>query len=245
MISAPALLAPAVGLVLGSFAVTAGQRLGRGESLLGRSRCDECRRSLTWRETLPLVSFVAAGGSCGGCAAPISRLHPLGEVAGLAVVLAALQAGDPVRAALIAALGLLLVALSACDWVSRRLPDPLTALAAGLAFALALHAGGRSVLVHAAIAAAVAAVLLALRLVSARGGRDPGLGLGDVKLLAGLALWLGPLTPWAVAVAAGLGLLGMALARPADGRLPFGPFIALGAWGVGLAGEVGAWPMTT
>lgn len=244
MTSGPALLvAGAAGLALGSFAVTAGARLGRGEGLGGRSRCDGCARTLGWLETLPLASYAAARGACRACRAPITRLHPAGEAAGAAVVLTSLLVADPLRAAFLAGLGLLLVALSAVDWTSRRLPDPLTAGAGVLGLALAVH-GGANLMVNGAVAAATVAILLGVRAVAGRAGRDPGLGLGDVKLLAALALWLGPIMPWAVVAAAFLGLIGMAAVRPADGRLPFGPFIASGAWLVGLAGEAGAWLTT-
>jgi leader peptidase (prepilin peptidase)/N-methyltransferase len=82
-----------------------------------------------------------------------------------------------------------------------------------------------------------------VRWLAARRSGEPGLGLGDVKLLAALALWLGLATPWLIAAASLLGLLLMAITRPKDGRLAFGPAIAVSAWTIGIIGEAGQWPM--
>lgn len=48
----------------------------------GRSRCPSCMRTLRWFELLPLISFVAQGGKCRSCRAPLSFQYPLVEVAG-------------------------------------------------------------------------------------------------------------------------------------------------------------------
>jgi len=238
-------LAGVAGLALGSFAVTAGVRLSRGESpFIGRSHCDACGRTLGFAQTVPLLSYAGLRGACAGCRARIDPVHFAGELAGAGVIAASLFAGDALRSLLLAGLGLGLIAASAVDAKVRRLPDVLTVPIAALGLALAALQGWSALFAGGVAAAVAAALLLALRGVSRRLRGDPGLGLGDVKLVAALALWLGTATPWLVAGAslAGLGL--MAVARPADGRLPFGPSLALAAWVVGIAREAGAWPTT-
>lgn len=75
---------------------------------------------------------------------------------------------------------------------------------------------------------------------------QPALGLGDVKLMAGLAAWLGVLAPIYVTLYASLAaivtLMAIALVRgeklsniPGSG-IAFGPFLCLSAWGVWLWG---------
>jgi len=236
-------LAGVAGLALGSFAVTAGVRMSRGESpLAGRSRCDACGCTLGFAQTLPVLSYVGLGGACAGCRARIDPTHLAGEVAGAAVLATSLLSADPLRSALLAGLGLTLIAAAAVDVKVRRLPDLLTAPVAALGLALSALAGVAT-MAEGAIAAVVAvALLLALRWTGERVRGEPGLGLGDVKLIGALALWLGAATPWLVVVAAVAGLALMALTRPADGRLAFGLPIALAAWLVGMAREAGAWP---
>jgi leader peptidase (prepilin peptidase)/N-methyltransferase len=245
MIASPATLglAGVAGLALGSFAVTYGLRTCRGESAWrGRSRCDACGYTLGFAQTLPLVSFVALSGACAACRARIDPIHLVGEVCGSIVVVSALLAETALRSGLLIALGLTLIAAVTVDWKRQRLPDVLTGAVAMLCAALAGAASGATFGVGLAAAGITVAILLGLQWLGRRFRGDPGLGLGDVKLMGGLAIWLGAATPWAVTAAAALGLAAMACLRPANGRLAFGPPIAIGAWIIGVGQEMGAWP---
>lgn len=234
------------GAALGSFAVTAALRTATGRGFAaGRSACDGCQRPLGFAETVPVLSFAAARGVCSACGGRIDPLHPVGELAGALAgvvgVAVAVEAAGPARGLLVALVGLALLGAAAIDWRVRRLPDIVTALIALAALALTLLAA-RPLWAHLGWAAGVGAALLALRAVTRRGGRPPGLGLGDVKLLAALALWLGPAMPLAIAAASLLGLAQAVVVQPADRRVPFGPAIALAGWSLGVLMELGLWP---
>lgn len=87
----------AFGLVVGSFLNAAIHRLPDPQLSLLRPRrsfCPRCRRSLTWRENLPVLSWVLQRGRCRGCGQRISWRYPLVELltAGL-FLLAYAQAG--------------------------------------------------------------------------------------------------------------------------------------------------------
>jgi leader peptidase (prepilin peptidase)/N-methyltransferase len=192
-----------------------------------------------------VLSYLQLGGVCATCGSRIDRVHLWGELTG-AVVGATIAATLPGPSALLTGgLAGLLLAAAVADLRTLRLPETLSigvALAgAGLAW---LHGGWPALALGLITAAATFAVLVGVREFSARMRGRQSLGLGDVKLLAALAVWLGVATPWAVVVGSVLGLAGMALLRPADGRLPFGPYIAVAAWLVGLGGEWGWWPTT-
>jgi leader peptidase (prepilin peptidase)/N-methyltransferase len=151
-------------------------------------------------------------------------------------------AGSPAQAALLAGLGVALLSASLVDLETLKLPDLWTAIAAvsgaGLSWMRSsdeLITGLASSVIAFSLLEAVRRAFLALR-------RKPGLGFGDVKLVAALAIWLGLATPWAVALAAALALLAFLALRPADGRLPFGPWLALSAGAIGLVREAGLWP---
>jgi leader peptidase (prepilin peptidase)/N-methyltransferase len=240
------LLAPlvfAAGTAAGSFAATAGLRSSRAEQVMaGRSHCDGCGLSLSYMQTLPLVSYVAAGGACPACRARIDLVHPFGEAAGGVVLLGAFVVGEPIRAVAVGLLGFVLIAAAAVDAKSQRLPDLLTMLAASLCALLAWtksSSAGATGLVASVIAMGILEILR--RLSRARNG-EPGLGFGDVKLVGALALWIGADTPWMVVAAASLGLVATAILKPAEGRLPFGPAIAASAWSLGLMRETNLWP---
>lgn len=234
------LVALPAGAVVGSFAATAGLRWAQGEqALTGRSRCDACATPLGFAATVPIVSYVRLGGACAGCRAPIHPGHIVGEGlgAGVAVIsVAVLPIGSACATAI---LGLVLVAAGAADVVSRRLPDLASLATAVLGLGLAAQRGPAALLAGLAAATIVGGVLMLLRrLFQGRTG-EPGLGLGDVKLAAALALWLGAATPWAIAAAGLLGLVQIRLMKSADGKIAFGPALAAGGWAVGLALQAG------
>lgn len=241
----PIAVAGLCGLVLGSYAVTAGLRAARGEgATLGRSRCDACQVTLSFLRTVPVLSYVGQRGACAACGARIDALHLVGEIAGAAVLIGALVVDDPLRSGLVALCGLTLIGSAAVDWKIQRLPDPATALVGLACLTLAATRSAWDLGVGLLSAGGVGLVLLGLRRWSSRGGRPPGLGLGDVKLAAVLAVWIGLHSAWMLAVASALGLLAIALRRPVDGRLAFGPMIAITGWSIGMISEVGLWPTT-
>jgi leader peptidase (prepilin peptidase)/N-methyltransferase len=234
------LTAALIGACLGSFAATAALRSLRSrQALIGRSHCDACQTPLGFAATTPIVSFLALRGACGACGARIDPAHLAGEVAGALIAGAAFALVEPTRAMLLTALGLVLLTASLIDLRTQRLPDGLT-LAAGL-ISFSLSATGAPGALTTGLIAAGATFLLmeALRRGFELLRRRSGLGFGDVKLLTALALWLGIATSWAVALAATAGLAVVALVRPADGRIAFGPLIAGAALIIGLIGEAG------
>ena len=152
----------------------------------------------------------------------------------------------------VACLGVLAAALgvaAATDLSCRIVPNGCVAAIAASALVRALLApasgGGRPVSLPAALAggALVLAVMLAAALLSARGGRAPGVGGGDVKLLSSVGVWVGPLGGLlVVALSCLVGLLGWLIASVRSSRgerptgIPLAPAVAMVALPVVLAG---------
>lgn len=68
------------GLIGGSFASAWLWRLHTNELVSkGRSKCRNCKHTLSWHELLPLVSWVVQKGRCRHCKKKISKLYPLIE----------------------------------------------------------------------------------------------------------------------------------------------------------------------
>lgn len=226
------------GTVLGSFTATAAIRYARGEGFLGgRSHCDECGATLGFAATVPLASYVGFGGAARCCRGRIDPLHPAGELAGLVIALAAAAPGDLTRDLLVAGVGFCLLALTLIDLRTSRLPDPLVAATAVGGLLLSALAGVERLLAGVVAAGTAFLILEALRRAFLRFRGRGGLGGGDVKLLAALGLWLGAMTPLALALAALLGLLQVTVLRPKDGRIAFGPALAFAGFAAGLAKE--------
>jgi leader peptidase (prepilin peptidase)/N-methyltransferase len=221
------------GLIVGSFCATLVIRWPAGRTMGGRSQCDACGRQLSPAELVPLLGWAAGGGRCRTCAARIDRRQPLIEI-GCALVGALALAAEPAPAGFAGALlGWALLVLAWLDAEHYWLPDRITwpLAAAGL---LLGHGALPDRLIGLA-AGGIAPWLLALAFRRLRG--HDGLGLGDVKLMAGLGAWLGwQWLPHLLFAAAGAGLLLAALlhcrkAEPGGvGELPFGTCLALAAF---------------
>lgn len=80
------------GLFLGSFLNNIAFRLERNEEFpFWRSRCPYCKKNLTWKELIPVLSFILQKGRCRYCKNKISFRYPLTElITGLWVYLLAL-----------------------------------------------------------------------------------------------------------------------------------------------------------
>lgn len=84
-----------IGLCWGSFLNVVAHRLLYGDFDRLRSFCPSCKKDLAWYDLIPLVSFLFLRGRCRSCSAPISYLYPLLEV--MSAVLALLiwqQSGE-------------------------------------------------------------------------------------------------------------------------------------------------------
>jgi len=237
------LLAGLIGLALGSFLNVVITRLPLEESVCGgRSRCPQCMQPLAWYDNIPLYSYIRLRGRCRSCGAAIPRRYPLVELAGGLMALA-LWHTFPDKFLLLAygPFCLALVALTAIDLEYRLLPDAITipGIILGLLLSMVLpHLSFQ----EAAVGALVGAALFygIGRLYEKWAGRQ-GLGGGDVKMMAMIGAFLGVWAlPLVILISAGLGTLTgliLALGRGPEARsqwrtisLPYGPFLAAGAW---------------
>lgn len=68
-----------LGISIGSFLNVLIARLPKNESINGRSHCDNCRKTLSWTDLIPLISFVLLKGKCKYCRSPLSYQYPIVE----------------------------------------------------------------------------------------------------------------------------------------------------------------------
>jgi leader peptidase (prepilin peptidase) / N-methyltransferase len=193
------------GLLLGSFLNVCILRLPVGESVVWpRSHCRQCDQPIANRDNIPVLSYLLLGAACRACGSRIAWRYPAIEIITCVLfVMCCLQFSPGWEAGCWALLCFLLLGLAVMDAETLLLPDLFTlpGLAAGVLFAAlrpglagdgwawgsAARAAGWSLLAAAAAAAALLLVAGAYWLVR----RRMGMGLGDVKLLAMLAAWLG------------------------------------------------------
>ena len=257
------------GLLVGSFLNVVIYRLPRQCLSIvrdTRSRCPRCGVTFSWYDNVPIASYVFLRGRCRSCRGVISARYPLVE-AGTAAAFAGLAWFDLVRVegvidgsrwavfAVHATVVAVLLALSVIDLDYRILPDAITL--PGIVIAPIMvglvpdvmptprwlsSSGHLSTVAESLLGIAVGGG--SLWLIGRLGElafRKPAMGLGDVKLAAGLGGLLGLWVVWAFFLAccggAIIGLIVLLVRR--DRYIPFGPFLALGAivallWGPDL-----------
>jgi len=174
------------GLIIGSFVNVLIARHGV-KSILGRSACPLCHRTLEWYELFPVFSWLALRGKCRTCHSRISIQYPVVELLTGAGFLAIGLAPVPIIAQFLGATIIaLLIAIAVYDLYHTVIPDVWSYSFAALAGAFSLSIGLGDWWLAAA-GPLIALPLFLLWLVS--GGR--WMGLGDAKLALGIGWLLG------------------------------------------------------
>ena len=234
-----ALAAGMMGLVFGSAINAMVWRIYVGRSWAkGRSMCPDCGHVLGAMDLVPVLSWLALGGKCRYCGAPIKD-HPMVEVVtGLAFALSAyamVASGslDLVNLGFWLVILVMLLLLAVYDLRWLILPDkvmlPLMGVAAVYAVVHAVQAHSLSALAG-MLAAAVAAGGGFYLIVFLSKGR--AMGGGDIKLAFTMGLILGPtgtavallIAVW-VAAAYGVALVAVHKRGFRNQKIPFGPFL--------------------
>ena len=232
-----------LGLAFGSFLNVCIWRLPRHESVAaGRSRCPDCGAEIRAWDNVPLLSFVLLRGRCRDCGTAISWRYPAIELGTAALwLLCWLEFGISVQSLGMAVFCFLALGLAAMDAERMLLPDAFTLPGIILGVVYSGATCHRGWLVGAGMAlvwtAAAAALILGIRGLYWLIRRREGMGLGDAKLLAMIAAWLGPentLLAFFLAVVGGAlyGLLWLAAKRgrgAITARLPLGSFLCAAA----------------
>ena len=259
----------AFGLVFGSFANVVIWRFPRGESLAHpASHCPSCATPIRWYDNVPVVSWLLLGRKCRTCRVAISVRYPTVELLGGVLWLAAgVQFGLTPRLPAAMIFYYLLLILAFIDLDTKRLPNKLVALlfGAGLSGALLAQLTGIPIvplvtvgagiwaapLVSATLGGAAAAGLaLLIASVYSAARKAQGFGMGDVKLLGCIGVFLGPYGLMTFFVGSVLGAIyGIAISRAKNRSLrdtfAFGPFLAVAAVLVTLWGPaVWTWYVT-
>lgn len=236
------------GLIIGSFTNVCIYRIPLGKSVVvPPSACTGCGKRLTAPDLVPVLSYVFLRGRCRHCGAPISPRYPLIELL-TAVVFTALfvKYGFTIPFIAFAFLMTILISVFFIDLDHRIIPDEL--VIAGII-------GGVALLVYnifkplpevfgdnrwwtpvAGFFSGSGFLLLVALLGLLIYKTDDAMGMGDVKLMAPIGLFLG----WKLCLAAlfisvvlagvtGLFLILFRIKKKKD-TIPFGPFIVTGTF---------------
>ena len=226
-----------LGLILGSFVNVCIYRIPLKKSIVfPPSSCPNCGEKIRFYDNIPLISYVLLLGKCRHCRNPLAWHYPFVEaVTGLLSLALFIKYGLSYQYILYLIFTTSLVAISFIDLQHQIIPDviSLPGIVAGLAASflpgdiswldslIGIIAGGGSLYLVAVVYERIT-------------GKE-GMGGGDIKLLAMIGAWLGWMSLHfiilissfaGVAVGVPCLLLGGKGLRV---RIPFGPFLALGA----------------
>ncbi|ATC23201.1 prepilin peptidase [Caulobacter vibrioides] len=214
---------------------------------MSRSACDTCKRRLGVVDLVPLVSFLVQRGRCRTCGTAIPRRYPLLEGGCLVIALWSVLAFTGGMILLTALMGWSLLLIATIDTEHLWLPDRLTLPFGALGVIATLAIGEVPVwtpLVGAAVGFGGLA-LIAWLYKTVRG--FDGMGGGDPRLLGAIGAWVGWQGLPSVLVWACVAGLSVAIAQTlvrrrfsGDQQLPFGAFLAIGAWLTWLWGPLHA-----
>ena len=219
-----------LGLVIGSFLNVVIYRVPEGKSIVKPpSHCPECDHRLSPIELIPVISYIVLKGKCKECGTSISIRYPIVEL--LTAFLFSINYLLLYNNIITFITGLIftsiLIVLTLIDYDHQILPDSLTI--GGLIIGLILSIVRSDISILMAVIGLVSAggFLFIVAFVS-----KGGLGGGDIKLMAMVGTFLGPLSAFAaIFIGALLGLLASLpgilsgeLSRKR--KLPFGPFLA-------------------
>ena len=250
-----------IGVCIGSFLNVIVYRFQKNISIIKpRSFCPKCKKKLTWRENIPLVSYLIQGGMCKSCNVHISFRYPLIElITGILFIFFANS--SPTIYSLIqnsffdiffSWLFLsLLICIALIDIDSLWIPQGLINFGFVLGTlglisidVLKEQSTDFSLTAIGLTTAAISFLIFeSLRHFAKYIFKKDALGKGDSKLISMLALWLGPMgtlfmVGFSYIFAAAYCFLGLSMnflrLRQA---IPFAPFLSLGGLVVWLLGN--------
>lgn len=226
------------GLIFGSFSNALIYRIPSKDYTIlkpKRSFCPNCKHELSWKDNVPIVSYVSLGGKCRYCKSSISFRYPVVEfLTGFLYALNVALFPLPQAVSLsVAVTGLIVSAF--IDIEHYMIPDTGVVLVGVGAFFWAFFQGRfpRNILDALVVTGVMVTFFLIANLV-----RKDSFGFGDVELLAVLALATGIIgSLYTVMIAAFIALFAYMVNSlikrkkfNKGDQLPFGPFIAIGGY---------------
>lgn len=246
------LLAVLFGLVIGSFLNVCIYRIPRKGSVASpkRSYCPHCEHTLSALDNIPVFSYIFLGGRCRYCKERISPRYMIVELltAGFFVLMLhrglTLHQGMPLIVLEVAAtciFAALLLVISFIDLEFTIIPNKIVypGSLVGLLFAVGMAVAQKKtgLLLSRLLGGAIGGVgIMFIVIVGSAIFRKQAMGMGDVKLMAMIGIYLGPwphlpitlLTASVFGSIIGVGLIFLSK-KKMDSAIPFGPFLAMGA----------------
>jgi leader peptidase (prepilin peptidase) / N-methyltransferase len=242
-----------LGGLIGSFLNVCVHRIPLGLSVVKpRSRCPKCENELAWYDNVPVLSWLILGAKCRNCKLPISWQYPLVEaITAVLFYMVYLKFGMTIATPIYMLLMASLVVVTFVDLTDWTIPDRISigGQPVGVLSCLIAMAIPNSGLLLDNIVMSIAGIVLGfgslwlLNQFSLLVFKKHGMGGGDVKLMAMLGAFFGPLGVLLIMILSSVvgSAISLTIIQMNNGKetdvgegnighyLPFGPYICLGA----------------
>ncbi len=231
---------------IGSFLNVCIFRIPIGESIVyPPSRCPACEGKIRGYDNIPILSYFILRGKCRGCGESISFRYPIIEaLTAVLILLLHARFGLGADFFVLSFFTCALIVITVIDLDHQIIPDRISIPGIPIGFAASLFVLSTTTWVDSLIGiASGGGFLLFIAIAYYLVAKKEGMGGGDIKLLAMIGAftgWQGVIFVVFFSSLAGsvVGILYIVFSgRGTRSPIPFGPFLALGAYVYFLVGE--------
>ena len=226
-----------LGALWGSFANVCIYRLPLEKGVVsGRSFCPNCNNLITWKDNIPVISFLLLNGKCRKCKKKISPQYLLVEIISILFFLIIyFLYGISVTTLLLLILSLNFLIIFFIDFKHYIIPNVLTFSMMFLGFVKSfvpdLHPMFPNYLNSLIGGIFGYGIIWSIIFFYKQVRKKEGMGLGDAKLLSAIGFWFGWFSiPFVIFLSSIIALLSVApslinKSRKFSSQIPFGPYI--------------------
>ena len=229
-----------IGALWGSFANVCILRLPEGKGVVsGRSYCPNCKKLITWKDNIPIISFLLLKGKCRQCKKPISFQYTLVEFLSLISFLSIYYLyGISLTTLLLIILAIIFIIIFFIDLKHFIIPNSLTFPLMVLGFIKSFIPNLDGIFPN-YLDSLVGGlfgygIIWSIIFFYKQVRKKEGMGLGDAKLFAVIGFWFGWISiPFVIFLSSIIALLSVIPdliknSKKMTTQIPFGPYIIIG-----------------
>ena len=229
-----------IGALWGSFANVCILRLPEGKGVVsGRSYCPNCKKLITWKDNIPIISFLLLKGKCRQCKKPISFQYTLVEFLSLISFLSIYYLyGISLTTLLFIILAIIFIIIFFIDLKHFIIPNSLTFPLMVLGFIKSFIPNLDEIFpnyIDSLIGGLFGyGIIWSIIFFYKQVRKKEGMGLGDAKLFAVIGFWFGWISiPFVIFLSSIIALLSVIPdliknSKKMTTQIPFGPYIIIG-----------------
>jgi len=230
-----------MGALWGSFANVCIYRLPKGQDVVsGRSNCPKCKKKIVWNDNIPIISYFLLGGKCRKCKKKISSQYSLVEFISIFSFFSIYYLyGITLTTLLLMILSLSFIVIFFIDLKHFIIPNSITFPMMALGFIKSFDPNLNAIFPNYILSLLGGlfgyGIIWSITFFYKQIKKKEGMGLGDAKLLSVIGFWFGlKAIPFVIFLSSIIALISvipdlMKKSKSMSSKIPFGPYIILGA----------------